>query len=422
VKPPDGSTKVALTGYFFGRPLGSAALVRALNQTCSARLHSHRSTTAELNCTAPLVLLLLISPLQVIPIKRDEPSRLFRAETKHPRCVAIGGGTGLPVVLEGLKAVLPRTGNAAVEEDARDRLTAIVTMTDDGGSSGWLRQQLGVLPTGDVRNCIAALAPCNSPMRTLLLHRFTGKHDLAGHPIGNLLLAALTQVSGDFQTAIRTLASVMALEGSVLPSTTENVTLQAEFHGGETRAGETAIVACGKRIKRLSLDRPVRPVPETLRALINADVITVGPGSLYTSIIPNLLIDGIAPTMSGVRAVRIYIANLMTEPGETEGYNLADHLDAIRAHTGFDLFDYVLVNGRAVSSSIVERYASQGSKPVVCGGPVHATRAAIIKRDLAWEIEQGRIRHAPDALACAILDLARAGRSLHFRGDFASST
>jgi uncharacterized cofD-like protein len=356
----------------------------------------------------------------VIPIKRDAPSRLFRSQTKHPRCVAIGGGTGLPAVLEGLKAVLPTTGSAALE-DARERLTAIVTMTDDGGSSGWLRQQLGILPTGDVRNCIAALAPCNSPLRTLLLHRFTGEHDLAGHPMGNLLLAALTQVSGDFQTAIGTLASVMALEGSVLPSTTENVTLRAEFHGGETRAGETAIAACGKRIKRLSLDRPVRPVPETLRALINADMITVGPGSLYTSIIPNLLIDGIAPTMSGVRGVRIYIANLMTEPGETDGYSLADHLDAIRAHTGFDLFDYVLVNRRAVSSSIIKRYACQGSRPVVRGGPVLATQAAIIESDLAWEVEQGKIRHLPDALARAILDLARKGRPLRLPRDVKSS-
>jgi uncharacterized cofD-like protein len=294
-------------------------------------------------------------------------------------------------------------------DDLRDRLTAIVTMTDDGGSSGWLRRQLDILPTGDVRNCLAALAPDNSPFCDLLQHRFAGVHDFAGHPMGNLLLAALTQMSGDFQKAVRTLASLMSVEGSVLPSTTENVSLRAEFQNGQSRVGETAIVSCGARITKLSLERPVRPVPETLRALINADVIVVGPGSLYTSIIPNLLIDGIASTMSGVRAVRIYVANLMTEPGETDGYTLADHLDAIRTHAGFDLFDYVLVNNRAVNPTAVARYAPAGSAPVVrdegCLG-----RAVPVERDLVWQVERGKIRHTPEPLAASILELARAGR------------
>jgi len=296
-------------------------------------------------------------------------------------------------------------------DSARDRLTAIVTMTDDGGSSGWLRREYDILPTGDVRNCLAALAPDNSPFRALIQHRFSGAHDLAGHPMGNLMLAALTQMSGDFQSAVGTLSAMMGLEGSVLPSTAENVMLRAEFHGGETRVGETSIAACGTRIRRLSLDRPVRPVPEALRALINADVITVGPGSLYTSIIPNLLVDGIASTMSGVRAVRIYVANLMTEPGETEGFTLADHLDAIRAHVGFNLFDYVLVNTRAVDQSLAAQYARSGSLPVVRDGrsPI-GSQPVIVERDLAWQLERGKIRHAPDPLAEAILDLSRLGR------------
>jgi len=284
-------------------------------------------------------------------------------------------------------------------------------MTDDGGSSGWLRRQLDILPTGDVRNCLAALAPDDSPFCELIQHRFTGVHDFAGHPMGNLLLAALTQMSGDFQTAVGTLASMMSLEGSVLPSTAENVRLRAEFHGGETRVGETAIVECGRPIRRLALERSVRPVPEALRALINADVIVVGPGSLYTSIIPNLLIDGIASTMSGVRAVRIYVANLMTEPGETEGYTLSDHLDAIRAHAGFDLFDYVLVNRRAVDGSAAAQYARRGSAPVVRDGRRAAgTQPVLVERDLAWQIERGKIRHAPKPLADVILELARIGR------------
>jgi uncharacterized cofD-like protein len=284
-------------------------------------------------------------------------------------------------------------------------------MTDDGGSSGWLRRQLDILPTGDVRNCLSALSPDNSLFSELIQHRFSGAHELAGHPMGNLLLAALTQMAGDFQTAVGALSSMMALEGSVLPSTAENVRLRAEFHGGETRVGETAIASCGRRIKQLSLERSVRPVPETLRALINADVIVVGPGSLYTSIIPNLLIDGIASTMSGVRAVRIYVANLMTEPGETEGYTLADHLDAIRSHVGFDLFDYVLVNRRPVDASAVAQYARHGSMPVTRDGRRTAgSQPVIVERDLAWQAERGKIRHAPNVLAQSILELARTGR------------
>jgi uncharacterized cofD-like protein len=334
----------------------------------------------------------------------------YQSSAVRPRCVAIGGGTGLPAVLAGLRSALRAHANA-IDSDLRDRLTAIVTMTDDGGSSGWLRRQFDMLPTGDVRNCLAALAPDDSPFPALIQHRFPGAHDLGGHAMGNLLLTALTQLSGDFQTAVGTLSEMMGLEGSVLPSTMENVSLRAEFDGGETRVGETSIAACGTQIRRLSLDRPVRPVPEALRALINADVITVGPGSLYTSIIPNLLIDGIASTMSGVRAVRIYVANLMTEPGETEGYTLADHLDAIRAHVGFNLFDYVLVNSRAVDPSLAAQYARSGSRPVVRDGrcPM-GSQPVVVERDLAWQLERGKIRHAPGPLADAILDLARLGR------------
>jgi len=291
-------------------------------------------------------------------------------------------------------------------------LTQASAPTDvaDGGSSGWLRREFAMLPAGDIRNCLAALAPDDSPYRQLIQHRFAGAHDLAGHPIGNLMLAALTQMSGDFQSAVGTLSAMMALEGTVLPSTMENVTLRAEFQGGETRMGETAIASCGTRIKRLSLDRPVRPAPEVLRALINADVITVGPGSLYTSIIPNLLVDGIAATMSGVRAVRIYVANLMTEPGETEGYTLADHLEAIRSHVGFDLFDYVLVNTRPVNTSVATDYARRGSRPVVRDGRSSGIQPAIVERDLSWQLDRGKIRHSPNSLAQAILELARLGR------------
>ncbi|OFW34592.1 MAG: hypothetical protein A3G76_14980 [Acidobacteria bacterium RIFCSPLOWO2_12_FULL_65_11] len=312
-------------------------------------------------------------------------------------------------MLSGLRRALGLDALSA--EHTRDRLTAVVTVTDDGGSSGRLRRQLGMLPPGDVRNCLAALAPDDSPFTALLQHRFTGDNDLAGHPVGNLMLAALTEMAGEFQTAVERLGGLMGLRGSVLPSTAENVSLRAEVQGGETVQGESAITTRGARIRRLALERPVRPVPEVLRALINADVIVVGPGSLYTSILPNLLVNGVASTLTGVRALRIYVANLMTEPGETEGYTLEDHLAALRAHVGFDLFDYVLVNRRPIDPSVAARYARRGSVPVRRGDTTAiGARTCLVERDLVWQLEEGKIRHAPDQLANALLELARAGR------------
>jgi uncharacterized cofD-like protein len=334
-----------------------------------------------------------------------------RAAVVTPRCVAIGGGTGLPVVLRGLRQALGLDAASVGEGQASDALTAIVTVTDDGGSSGRLREQLGILPPGDVRNCMVALAPDNSPFAELLQHRFAAGNDLAGHPVGNLLLAALTEMAGEFQTAVERLGALMRLQGRVLPATAENVILHAEFQSGETIRGETAIATRGARIKKLSLERPVRPVPEAVRALVNADVIIVGPGSLYTSILPNLLVGGIASTMAGVTAVRIYVANLMTEPGETDGYSLEEHLTAIRAHVGFDLFDYVLINRSPINPSVAARYARRGSAPIqrYQDGSV-GTQAKIIERDLAWAASEGKLRHRPAELATAILELARAGR------------
>jgi uncharacterized cofD-like protein len=197
----------------------------------------------------------------------------------------------------------------------------------------------------------------------------------------------------------------------VLPSTAELVTLHAEFQSGEIIRGETAIAARGARIKKLSLEPAVRPVPEAVRALINADVIVVGPGSLYTSILPNLLVGGMASTMAGVRAVRIYVANLMTEPGETDGYSLEDHLTAIRVHVGFDLFDYVLINCRPINPSVAAKYARQGSLPIQpCLDASLGPQTSVIERDLAWEVTDGKLRHGPAELASAILEMARAGR------------
>ena len=321
-----------------------------------------------------------------------------------PRIVAIGGGTGLPSVLEGLCAHAFSAGPVA-----NDVITAVVTVTDDGGSSGLLRREFGVLPPGDVRNCLAAFADVDSPVRQLLQHRLGD----ASHPVGNLLLTALTQITGSFPEAVHQLGQMIGLRGRVLPTTGENVHLRAEMISGKIVTGETAIVEERKEIKKLSLDPSPRPLPEVLRALVNADAIVVGPGSLYTSTLPNLLVEGIASTMSGVNAVRIYVANLMTEPGETDGFTLDDHLRVLREHTGYDLFDYILVNRQPLPEAVVTRYASQGAQPVRCDEPLKwAGAARTVAADFACEalLDRGKIRHEPRSLAAAIRELIQAGR------------
>ena len=325
------------------------------------------------------------------------------------RIVALGGGTGLPAVLEGLCALADSSG--VVGTRATDEVTAVVTVTDDGGSSGRLRRDFGILPPGDIRNCLAALAKPDSPFKELLQHRFGNIDGLQGHPIGNLLLTALTTITGDFAEAVSRLGEMVGLRGRVLPTTTENVSLRAEMVSGQVVSGETAIVARRLKIRRLSLEPSPRPMPEVLRALINADGIVVGPGSLYTSILPNLLVEGMASTISGVNAVRIYVANLMTEPGETDHYTLDDHLRAIRLHVGFDLFDYILVNRRPLDASAADAYAAEGSRPVKASTPLRwAGNAHIVECDLAVEYGQRKIRHEPTSLARAVRALVRAGR------------
>ncbi len=329
----------------------------------------------------------------------------LEAALPSPRIVALGGGTGLPAVLEGLCAQSANTGPVS-----NDTITAVVTVTDDGGSSGSLRREFGVLPPGDVRNCLAAFVEADSPLKQLLQHRMGD----AAHPVGNLLLTALTQITGNFPEAVRQLGQMLELRGRVLPTTGEDVRLRAEMDCGEVVSGETAIVGKRQPIRRLSLDPSPRPLPEVLRALVNADAIVVGPGSLYTSTLPNLLVEGIASTISGVNAVRIYVANLMTEPGETDDFSLDDHLEVIREHAGFDLFDYILVNRQPLPESLIARYASQGSKPVRCDGPLKwAGQAKVVEMDFACEtlLDRGKIRHEPKSLAVGIRMLAQAGRT-----------
>lgn len=333
------------------------------------------------------------------------PSRPVRAHATRGslKAVAIGGGTGLPTVLQGLRTVC---GPDLDEHRGHDWLTAVVTVMDDGGSSGRLRESLGVLPPGDIRNCLAALVRQPSSLSGILNDRMAGENGEAGHPIGNLLLAALTTTEGDLLRAVARLGRQIGITGRVLPATLENVHLKAAFEDGADVRGETAIAARGGRIRRLTLEHPVRPVPETIEALVNADLIVVGPGSLYTSLLPNLLVDGIAATMSGVTATRVYVANLMTEPGETDGYSLADHLRVIREHTGFDLFDYVLVNRAPLPASAVAHYAADGSRVIDVRPAAAGTgRGRIVTADLATVTPCGQIRHDPVALGFALTAL-----------------
>jgi len=343
---------------------------------------------------AEIVLMLMPSDH---PVRSRSPKRAVPA-----RIVALGGGTGLPAVLRALRTV--------VEPDApAGAITAIVAITDDGGSSGELRRRCGVLPPGDVRNCVAALAGEDSPVGSLLQHRFDSSTGLDGHPVGNLILAALTQqLNGDFAAAVEEFSRLAGIGGRVLPASAENVHLRAEHHSGEVTIGETAIVSRRLPIRRISLERPVRPLPEVIEALVNADVVIVGPGSLYTSILPVLLVDGVAATLSGVRATRIYVSNLMTEPGETDGYGLDDHLLAIREHTGFDLFDFVLTNRQPLNRAAVAFYRERGSEPIPVTNHVrHAGAARVIACDLAAERSGSKIRHEPGSLAGAIRQVVR---------------
>lgn len=280
------------------------------------------------------------------------------------RVVALGGGTGLSTMLRGLKVHLAEGGRRGGELAISD-LTAVVTVTDDGGSSGRLRREYRVLPPGDIRNCLVALSQDEHLLGQLFQYRFPAGRGLGGHSFGNLFLTALTNSTGDFPKAVEVSAKVLAIRGRIFPSTAENVTLEATLENGTVVAGETNISRSRKRIVRVRLvPRRVRPLPEVLRALREADLILVGPGSLYTSILPNLLVEEVAEVIALSKATCVYIANLMTQPGETAHYSVADHVRAIYEHTRRNLFDLVVINRNAVSPQLLRRYRAQGAEPV----------------------------------------------------------
>jgi uncharacterized cofD-like protein len=282
------------------------------------------------------------------------------------KVVAIGGGTGLSALLRGLKLNVAEPFRPAPLPPVISRLTAVVTVTDEGGSSGRLRRDFRVLPPGDVRNCLVALAEDEKLLTQLFNYRFSTGRGLRGHSLGNLLVTALTHLTHDFAQAVRVSSEVLAIRGEIYPATLSDVRLKAMRRDGRMIYGESAITKTPVPIKRLYIvPNRCQPLPETLEAIREADLITLGPGSLYTSLIPNLLVQGIPEQIAHSKALKVYIANLMTQPGETRGYTASDHLRALQAHAGRNLFDCVILNSQPLPRALLRRYAHQHAEPVV---------------------------------------------------------
>jgi len=333
--------------------------------------------------------------------------------------VAIGGGTGLSTLLRGLKSYVDADGPWSIS-----RLGAIVTVTDEGGSSGALRKEFGMLPPGDIRNCIVALAEEEHLLSRLFSYRFENdESSLGGHSLGNLLLAALTDITGSFDQAILTASEVLNIAGEIYPSTLADVRLRATLADGSALLGEVAISGSylgekspptprHARITQLSIDpADAQPTDRALEALNAADLVLIGPGSLYTSILPNLLIKPIAEALRQSRALRVYICNVMTQPGESDGYTAEEHLETVIEHAGL-VVDVMILNGRRPSESILEAYASQGQHPVAFD--VNAIRELGVTPFFGDIIKEGNyVRHDSVALADTIFRLyERYGRTL----------
>lgn len=334
--------------------------------------------------------------------------------SKQLRVVAIGGGTGLSTLLRGLKRFVHTPPGTPPLSDSRCKdspcritdLSAIVTVTDDGGSSGRLREDLKMLPPGDVRNCMVALSEDEHLLSRVFQHRFA-HGDLQGHSFGNLFLAALTEISGDFAQAVHTSSQILATRGRIYPSTTANATLTAQMEDGSVIRGETRISASKSRIVELMLEPSgAPPLPETLDAIANADLITLGPGSLYTSVIANLLVHGIPEALASSRATRIYVCNLMTQANESLGLTASQHIEKILDHAGgHKTIDYALINTGPVRDETLEQYAREGQSPIEAD--LDRVRALGVEPITGNFVHEGEVlRHSYDAVAETVLNLA----------------
>ncbi|MFN2500620.1 MAG: uridine diphosphate-N-acetylglucosamine-binding protein YvcK [Pyrinomonadaceae bacterium] len=327
---------------------------------------------------------------------------LFSDEPAGLNFVAIGGGNGLATVLAGLKRFVHAENSAPAW---LARLSAIVAVTDDGGSSGRLREELQMLPPGDIRNCMVALSEDSRLLSQLFQHRFRGEGDLGGHSFGNIFLAALTEITGDFAEAVKLSSEILASKGHIYPATVADVRLAARLKDGSITRGETQIGKVGSSIEHLYLEpKGSKPMVEALEAIQEADIITIGPGSLFTSLLPPLLVDGVAESIARSGAIKVFICNLMTQPGETDGFTSRQHLEIIRAHAPAIAFDYVLVNNYPISELQLAKYRGEGAVQIGVGGslaPETIEAAEVIYGNLLDDAEM--VRHNPEKLAQVLL-------------------
>jgi uncharacterized cofD-like protein len=323
------------------------------------------------------------------------------------RVVVIGGGTGISTLLDGLKRFARPGGGGA--QPAVD-ITAVVTVTDDGGSSGRLRRSFEVPPPGDIRNCMVALSEDSGLLARLFQYRFPAGGGLKGHSFGNLFVMALTQIMGDFPDAVRVSSEVLNIAGRIYPATTTNVALEATLADGSHVKGETRISRSRVRIRSVRLTpRKARPLDATLSAIAQADLITLGPGSLFTSVIPNLLVQGIPAAIRNSPAIKAYFVNLMWQPGETNEFRASDHIRAIHGHARGKFLDYAVVNIRPIAPALRKRYARQAAMPVENDlDAIYRMGLQVMTANLAQH--SGKVRHDPDATAEAVMKLALEGR------------
>lgn len=310
----------------------------------------------------------------------------------QPKIVIIGGGTGLPVLLRGLKKY-PLD------------ITAVVTVADDGGSSGRLRDEMDIPPPGDIRNVLAALSDVEPLIEEMFQHRFTS-NELSGHSLGNLILAAMTSITGNFVHAIQEMSKVLNVNGRVLPAATESVVLHAEMEDGTIVSGESKIPYSGKKIKRVFLTPEIaQPLPETIHAILQADLIILGPGSLFTSILPNLLVPKLGQEISRARAKKVYICNLMTQAGETLDFTASDHVKALYSHMKCSFLDTILVNSENIPESILNRYSEEFAKPVHFDfNQLYELGLEVVQGEI-MSLENGVIRHDTKEVASILYNL-----------------
>lgn len=317
--------------------------------------------------------------------------------------VAIGGGNGLSALLYGLKAYVGSGLQPSI-----GRLSAIVAVSDDGGSSGRLRDELQMPPPGDIRNCMVALGEDSLLLSRLFQHRFRGNGELGGHSFGNLFLAALSEITGDFAEAVRLSSEILASKGHIYPATMADVRLAAILDEGTIVRGETNIGRLGPRIRRLYLEpEDCKPMPEALDAIREADIITIGPGSLFTSLLPPLLVDGVGDAIARADAVKVFICNLMTQPGETDGLNSRRHVEIVSEYLPQVKFDLIIVNNQPITAAQAAKYRAEGAEQIGIHGSIADSDidgARIVYAKLLQDDE--KVRHDPALLARTVLESA----------------